>query len=52
MPRIRRDETPFERATRENALAAAVKAMAYLDYNIMMGHVEDPEEEEEDNERA
>ena len=50
MPKIRRNETPYERAVRENAQAAAVKAAAVQDYNIMMGNLEDPEEEDEEDE--
>lgn len=47
---ILKGEKPIERARRENALAAAVRAQAIDDYNIMMGNLEDPMEEEEDGE--
>lgn len=43
-------ETPLEQAEREYAAATAAHIRAVTDYNIMMGTLEDPSEEEEDKE--
>ena len=37
-----------QQAEQENAEALAAKNKAVQDYNIMMGNLEDPEEEEEE----
>lgn len=39
--------TPEQQAEQEFAEATTAKSKAALDYNIMMGNLEDPEEEEE-----
>lgn len=39
--------TIFERSIIENAAEQAANNQAAIDYNIMMGNLEDPEEEEE-----
>lgn len=44
------NETPLEQAEREYAAATAAHIRAVTDYNIMMGTLEDPSEEEEDEE--
>ena len=40
--------SPEQQAEQEYAEALAAKSKAVQDYNIMMGNLEDPEEEEED----
>ena len=42
--------SPYERAMADMAKAAAARVKAVTDYNIMMGVLEDPAEEEETNE--
>lgn len=42
--------SPAERAQLENAIAANRKQAATIDYNIMMGNLEDPEEMKEEEE--
>lgn len=43
--------SPYERKLAENARAAVEDLKAVQEYNIMMGYIEDPsEEEEEENE--
>ena len=42
--------TPQQQAEQEYAEALAAKSKAVQDYNIMMGNLEDPEEEEGDAE--
>ena len=42
--------SPYERAISDAAKAAAAHVKAVTDYNIMMGVLEDPAEEEETNE--
>ena len=44
-------ESIADRKDKENAHANDEKERAFRDYNIMMGNLEDPEEEDED-ERA
>ena len=39
--------TPEQQAEQEYAEAQTARATAVQDYNIMMGNLEDPEEEEE-----
>lgn len=39
-----------EKALLENTIAENEKLKAMLDYNIMMGNIEDPDAEEEDEE--
>lgn len=39
-----------DKAILENTIAENAKLKAMLDYNIMMGNIEDPDEEEEDDE--
>ncbi len=39
-----------EKAELEYTEAIALQQKAMIDYNIMLGNIEDPEEEEEDNE--
>ena len=41
--------TPEQQAEQEYAESQAARAQAVQDYNIMMGILEDPEEEEETN---
>ncbi|MBQ3281544.1 MAG: hypothetical protein IJH41_03950 [Eubacterium sp.] len=41
--------TPEQQAEQEYAEALAAKSKAVQDYNIMMGNLEDPEEEEEND---
>lgn len=41
-------ETPYERKMNEIARAMAAEVKAVQDYNIMMGVLEDPAEDEED----
>lgn len=48
---VKRNESPYERVMRENALSEMAQTKAVQDYNIMMGILEDPQEEE-DGERA
>ena len=43
-------ETPYERQKRDNEAADGARAKAITDYNIMMGNLEDPAEEEEEDE--
>ena len=45
-----RTESPYERAVRENTNAENAMLKAAFDYNVMMGNIEDPEEEDEDDE--
>ena len=40
--------SPEQQAEQEYAEALTVKSKAVQDYNIMMGNLEDPEEEEEE----
>lgn len=42
--------TPEQQAEQEYAAALAAKSKSVQDYNIMMGNLEDPEEEEGDEE--
>lgn len=42
--------TPYERAVEDAARAAAAHVRAVTDYNIMMGVLEDPADEEETDE--
>lgn len=42
--------TPYERILEENARAALEDLRAVQEYNIMMGNLEDPSEEEEEDE--
>lgn len=44
------NESIFERHLTENARAEAAEVKAVTDYNIMMGNLEDPSEEEEEEE--
>ena len=46
----RHKESIGDRKDKENGRAATIKEQAFLDYNVMMGNLEDPEEDE--NERA
>ena len=46
----RHNESIGDRKDKENSRAAAIKEQAFLDYNVMMGNLEDPEED--DDERA
>lgn len=50
MKAIRYSETPYERILDENARAVVAELKAVQDYNIMMGNLEDPEEEGEEDE--
>ena len=43
-----RTESPFDKKVKENAIAEAEQVKAVQDYNIMMGNLEDPEAEEEE----
>lgn len=43
--------TPAERKDIENALAEAQDMKAMADYNIMMGNLEDPFEDDEEEEK-
>ena len=45
---IRRSGTIIERLLNEAARAEAAELRALVDYNIMMGNIEDPSEESED----
>jgi len=47
---IRNQMDLAEKAALENATADAVRFRAVQDYNIMMGIIEDPDEEEEEDE--
>lgn len=42
--------TPAERKDLENAIAETETMQAIYDYNIMMGNIEDPAEEDEEDE--
>lgn len=42
--------TPAERKDIENAIAETENMRAMADYNIMMGNIEDPTEDEEEEE--
>ena len=42
--------TPQQQAEKENAEALAASTKAVQDYNMMMGNLEDPSEEEEGDE--
>lgn len=46
----RHKESIADRKDKENGRASTIKEQAFLDYNVMMGNLEDPEEE--DDERA
>lgn len=46
----RRTLSPYERAVEDNAKAAAAHVRAVTDYNVMMGVLEDPAEDEEEEE--
>ena len=51
MKATKRTKSPYERAMEENERASVEEMKAVQDYNIMMGNLEDPaEEEEEDDE--
>lgn len=50
MKAIRYSEKPYERILDENARSAVAELKAVQDYNIMMGNLEDPEEEGEEDE--
>lgn len=39
-----------DKAILENTIAENARLKAMFDYNIMMGNIEDPDEEEEDDE--
>lgn len=39
-----------DKAVLENTIAENERLKAMLDYNVMMGNIEDPEEEDEDDE--
>ena len=43
---VRQISSIFERHLTENARAEAAEVKAVMDYNIMMGNIEDPSEEE------
>ena len=45
-----RTESPYEKKVKENAIAEAAQTKAVQDYNIMMGNLEDPSEDEEEGE--
>lgn len=44
-----RTESPYEKKVKENAIAEAAEVKAVQDYNIMMGNLEDPADEEEED---
>ena len=44
----RHRESIADRKDKENARAATIKEQAFLDYNVMMGNLEDPEEDEDE----
>lgn len=46
--RAERTLSPYERILEENARADVADMRAIQEYNIMMGNLEDPSEEEED----
>ena len=46
---VRLRGTILERHQNENSRAAAAELKAVTDYNIMMGNLEDPTEEEDEN---
>lgn len=45
----KRTRSPYERAIEENEAAKLEEVKAVQDYNIMMGILEDPSEEEEED---
>ena len=45
----KRTKSPYERAIEENEMAKLEEVKAVQDYNIMMGILEDPSEEEEED---
>ena len=47
---IPRTESPYERAIDDNTRATAARVKAVQDYNIMMGILDDPTEEGENDE--
>lgn len=47
---IRKSGTIIERHLNENARAEAAELKAVVDYNIMMGNIEDPSEDDEQEE--
>lgn len=48
MPKANRGKTPFEREMEKMQRAILMKEQALIDYNTMMGNLEDPSEGEED----